>query len=74
MTMRDSIVHETVFQTDFGLSRLSPAFVREADARWPDRRCTRNPKWVRMVMPAITELHAQGEPPHTLHAISELPV
>lgn len=72
MAMRDSEPCETVFQTDFGMSRLSADFVREAATRWPDRRCTRNPKWARMIMPAITALHAQGDAPHTLHSISEL--
>lgn len=57
MAMRDSELCETVFQTDFGMSRLSPSFVREADSSWPDGRCTKRPKWVSMVGDAFQTMH-----------------
>jgi len=44
------------YRTDFGDVVLTDAFVEEADARWPDARCTRTPRWVDKVHGAITQL------------------
>jgi hypothetical protein len=52
--LNTSLIH--IYRTDFATLTLMPAFVEEADARWPDRRCTRNPRWSRRVEKAMTAL------------------
>jgi hypothetical protein len=55
MTMRDPELRH-IYQTTFGHIELAPSFITEADKRWPDRRCTKNPKWEGEVANAIAAM------------------
>ena len=49
-----------VYCTDFGEVRLTDRFVAEADHRWPDKRCTRIPRWVGEIHGPMTQLVMAG--------------
>ena len=44
------------FVTDLLTIRLSPEFVIEADSAYPDKRCTRNPRWAKELFAPINRL------------------
>ncbi len=45
-----------IWVSSYGEVRLTDGFVAEADARWPDKRYTRVPKWAGMVYEAMEKL------------------